>query len=354
MLTITIEDLRYRARQFVIAVIGAGLAFAMSLILTGLAAGFSAEINQTVEAMGAQAWVLASVSVGHTAVTFLPVMPASAVSAVAKVPGVTKAEPVIVVPQTAQVGDDVTSVNLIGYRPGAHLGGPGKLANGHPVVGNGQAVVDTGLGLKEGQRFSVAGHVLQVVGVVSGRTLLGGNPNVYVTLGQAQQIVFGGRPLIGAVLVTGSPRGLPAGYTLDSNAQFEKASLTKMSGAVSSIDNLRLLMWVIAAIIVAAMIYVAALERTRDFAVLKAVGASTRVLFAGLAVQAVLVALAAALIGGVLSNFMTGIFTQPVAIPGSAFIALPLLAVAVGLLASLAALRRAVSVAPAAAFAGAS
>ena len=40
MLTITIQDLRFRARQFLIAVGGAGLIFAMTLLLSGLAAGF--------------------------------------------------------------------------------------------------------------------------------------------------------------------------------------------------------------------------------------------------------------------------------------------------------------------------
>jgi putative ABC transport system permease protein len=47
---------------------------------------------------------------------------------------------------------------------------------------------------------------------------------------------------------------------------------------------------------------------------------------------------------------MTGIFAQPVDIPGSAFIVLPLSALVVGMLASLAALRRAASVDPASAF----
>ncbi len=112
-------------------------------------------------------------------------------------------------------------------------------------------------------------------------------------------------------------------------------------------------MWVIAAIIVAALVYVTALERTRDFAVLKALGSSTGLLFVGLAVQAVAVALAAAVIAAILSTFMTGIFAQPVDIPGNAFVVLPLSALVVGLLASLAALRRAAAVDPAAAFAGA-
>jgi putative ABC transport system permease protein len=111
-------------------------------------------------------------------------------------------------------------------------------------------------------------------------------------------------------------------------------------------------MWIIAAVIVAALVYVTALERTRDFAVMKALGASSGALFLGLAAQAVLVALAAAAIGALMSNFMSGIFAQPVDIPSSAFVVLPLSALVVGLLASLVALRRAISVDPAMAFAG--
>jgi putative ABC transport system permease protein len=204
-----------------------------------------------------------------------------------------------------------------------------------------------------GQTFELSGRSFRVVGVVTDRTLLGGVPNAYVTVADAQAVVFGGRALIGGVLTIGVPTTVPVGYGVYTNAQVEKASLAQLASAVSSIDNSKFLMWVIAAIIVAALVYVTALERTRDFAVLKALGSSTGLLFVGLAAQAVAVALAAAVIAAILSNFMTGIFAQPVDIPGSAFIVLPLSALVVGLLASLVALRRAASVDPAAAFAGA-
>jgi putative ABC transport system permease protein len=351
MLTITLHDLRFRARQFVIAVVGAGLVFAMTLLLSGMAAGFSVEINQTVEAMGAQSWVLAAGSVGRIAA--LSPIPASAVSAVARAPGVRRADPVIVVPQAVQIsGRPVESVNLIGYDPGG-LGGPDGPITGRGLAGSGQAVVDSRLKLGVGQKFEVAGHSFRVVGVVANRTLLGGVPNAYVTVADAQDVVFGGRALIGGVLTVGVPTTVPVGDGVYTNAQIEKASLAVMASGVSSINGTKFFMWLIAAIIVAALIYVTALERTRDFAVLKALGSSTGLLFVGLAVQAVAVALAAAVIAAILSNFMTGIFAQPVDIPGSAFIVLPLSALIVGLLASLAALRRAASVDPAAAFAGA-
>jgi putative ABC transport system permease protein len=350
MFSITMQDLRFRARQFLIAVGGAGLIFAMTLLLSGLAAGFRVEVVQTVEGLGAQAWAVGSGSGAAARIIALPPVPGSDAAAVGAEPGVRRVGPLIVVPQAAEAGTMVTSVNLIGILPHA-LGSPTP-ESGRGVDGNGQAVVDRRLGLGIGQHFAVGGHGFTVVGLVSDRTLDGGVANAYVTLGEAQDIVFGGRNLISGVLTTGVPKALPAGLALKTNNQIEQASINQLGSAVSSIDNTREFMWLIAAVIVAALIYVTALERTRDFAVLKALGSTSRLLFAGLATQAVVVALAAAAVGAVISTFMGGLFAQPVDIPGSAYVILPISALVVGLVASLAALRRAVSVDPAVAFAG--
>jgi putative ABC transport system permease protein len=342
------QDLRFRARQFLIAVVGAALVFAMGLLLSGMAAGFSFEIHQTVQAIGADAWVLAAGSPGRVAA--LPAIPASAVAAVAREPGVTRADPIVIAPQAAQVGSASLSVVLIGTTPGGL--GSSTVQAGHAVRKNGEAVVDARLHLGIGGVFTVSGRRFTVVGTVSDRTLLAGEPNAYVTLHDAQAVLYGGRPLIGAVLTSGTPASVPSGMSVHTNGQIEAASLNQMAPAVSSIDNSRVFMWVIAALLVAALVYVTALERTRDFAVLKALGSSSGTLFVGLAVQAVIVALAAAAIAALIANFMTGLFAQPVEIPSSAFVILPLIALAVGILSSLAALRRAVSVDPAVAFAG--
>lgn len=198
----------------------------------------------------------------------------------------------------------------------------------------------------------MGGRAFRVVGLTSDRTLLGGISNMYVTLSDAQAAAFQGAALISAVVVTGTPVGTPVGLVPLSDADIETASLDQMSTAVSSINNSRLFMWVVAAVIVASLVYVTALERTRDFAVLKALGASSGRLYLGLAFQAVLVALIAALVAVVLAQFMGGVFSQPVDFPGSAYVELPVSAVVVGLLASLIALRRAVAADPAKAFAG--
>ncbi|HXW38474.1 MAG TPA: ABC transporter permease [Acidimicrobiales bacterium] len=351
MLAITLQDLRYRWRQFIIAVVGAGLVFAMTLLLAGLAAGFSKEIDQTVQSVGAQSWVMAAGASGRLAA--MPPIAQSNAALVATEPGVHRADPLIVIPQAAEIPGltQAQSVNLVGAEPG----GLGSVAPtiGHRVENDDQAVVDSVFDVHMGGSFAVAGHVFRVVGVVTNRTLLGGTPDVYVSIGAAQRAVCGGRALIDAIVTLGRPSTVPVGLQVLTNAQVESASLHQMSSAVSSINNSKGFMWAIAAIIVAALIYVTALERTRDFAVLKALGSSSRLLFAGLATQAVAVTLIAAIVAAGISHFMTGLFAQPVAIPGSAFVVLPISAVIVGLVASVAALRRAVSVDPAAAFAGA-
>ena len=112
------------------------------------------------------------------------------------------------------------------------------------------------------------------------------------------------------------------------------------------------LLWVVAALIVGSVIYLSALERTRDFAVLKAVGVVDASVLAGLCLQAVIVAVVAAVLGGLLSLVLGPLFPMRVVVPTSAFLLLPVIGVLIGLLASAAGMRRAVTIDPALAFGG--
>ena len=176
------------------------------------------------------------------------------------------AGPAVVMNQPILINGNTTkTVNLIGYRPGSGLGGPGPSRPGHQVTGPGQAVVDIGLGLGVGQRFIVARTSPSAsVWITSERSLFGGVANAYVTLHDVQRAVYGGHPVIGAVLVTGAPdQGARRLRPQDEPARSPQPPSTQMKAGVSSINSTRYFMWIIAAIIVAALVYVTALERTR-------------------------------------------------------------------------------------------
>ena len=349
MVVVTLADLRYRYRQFLIAVLGAGLVLAMALLMAGLVGGFSAETGQTVGGVGADRWVLSTGSSGRIAAVGL--FPQTEVAVVRHLPGVTRADPIVLLPgEVALVGGKTRTVNVMGVRVGG-MGDPAVTA-GRPLSGPGQVVVDPRSGAGLGSTVVVGGAPFRVVGQVDDRTLIAGGPMVYMALAEAQSVALEGRPLVTAVVTRGVPgRPLP-GYLVLTDAVVEQRTLDSLAPAVSSINNTKILMWVVAGVIIAALLYVSALQRVGDFAVLKALGASSGKLYVGLAFQAVLVALIAAVIAVVLAQFMTGVFSQPVDFPSSAYVVLPVSAIVVGLLASLVALRRAVSADPAKAFAG--
>jgi putative ABC transport system permease protein len=98
------------------------------------------------------------------------------------------------------------------------------------------------------------------------------------------------------------------------------------------------------------MVYLTALERSRDIAVLKAMGTSNRTLFGGMAVQGLALALAACALGALVSLALSPVMPFAVETPGSAYVQVLIIGIAVGLVAALVGLRRAVRIDPALAF----
>jgi hypothetical protein len=177
MLAVTLADLRYRYRQFLIAVLGAGLVLAMAVLLTGLAAGFRAELDRTVGAVGADRWIVSDKSQGR--LTAVSPFAASTVSQIRHERGVHRASGLVVLPvEVARAGTRTITVNIIGVVPGL-LGTP-VATKGTTLARDGQAVVDAKAGVPVGSFIQVGSQRLRVVGLVTDRTFGGGMPVTYV------------------------------------------------------------------------------------------------------------------------------------------------------------------------------
>ena len=346
MWTITLRDLQFRRRQFAIAVVGAGLAFGLALVMTGMSSGFRHEARATVGGIGADAWVVRKGVTGPF--TSDSVMPAALAG---RIGGVTQAEPLVTFGHVARIpGRENANVTVIGHSIGG-LGDP-VWGRGDAPPARGRAIVDERLDVKRGETFTIGGHTLRVERVVGDRTTFAGVPVVFTSLREAQDIAYEGRPLATTIVVRGTPRAVPPGFVALPSADVRDDLVRSLDGAVGSIDLVRVLMWILAVVIIAAVTYLSALERLRDFAVLKAVGGSSRSLMLGLSLQAVLASLLAALLGALVAQGLGPSFPLPVVIESSAYVALPVTAVVIGVLASLVAMRRAMKVDPALAFSG--
>ena len=119
VLITALRDLQWRRRRFVIAVIGTGVVFAMTLVLTGLANGFRFEARHTVDSLGIDTYLIKAGAVGP----FLgaAMFPVAEAQAVGRVPGVESAIPLVFAQEALQDRGSSQNVNVFGmpeYGPG--------------------------------------------------------------------------------------------------------------------------------------------------------------------------------------------------------------------------------------------
>ena len=234
---------------------------------------------------------------------------------------------------------------------------PAASARPRPTKGSapsrrGQALVDAGLGADVGEQIEIGGETFLVSGVADDISFNFGVATVFVPLADVQAMAFDGQSLATSVVTTGAPSATPEGLTQLTDAQVVTDMRRPMASGLQTIDFINALLWLIAAGIIGSIVYLSALERTRDFAVMKATGAGNGTLLAGLALQALVLSSASAVVAVVLARPLRAGFPFSIEIPSSAYVVLLAIAVLVGFVASLAGLRRAVSVDPALAFGG--
>lgn len=348
MLFAALRDMQWRRRRLVIAIVSTGLVFAMTLVLTGLANGFRVEAQRTVDAMGVDAFVVKSGAAGP----FLGSTPFAPVdlTRVAAEPGVVAVAPLATA--AAAIREGTATRNATAF--GAPERGPGmpQVSQGRAPATPDEVAVSSTLGRKLGDSVQVGARTLRVVGIVPNSTALAKMPNIFLTTEGLQQLSYTGQPMVTSIGVKGTPKDLPEGYQLVDRAVGVADLLRPLKVAVDAITIVAILLWIVAVLIVGSVVYLSALERLRDFAVFKAIGIPTRSILVGLCLQALVVALLAAVVGVLLAQLLAPLFPMLVVIPAGAYLALPVIAIAIGLLASVVGLRRAVAVEPALAFGG--
>lgn len=342
MLFVTLRDLQHRAVRVGVVTGLVALVLTLLFLMTGLVHQLTTESTRAVAVVGAQHWVVAEdVSGPFTSVSVLPAPLVDELGGAGAV----------VSRGTVVLGEGDTEVVLLGIDRAHPLGTPALVAGAAPTTDE-EVVVDESLGVPVGDAVAIGGVTYRVTGLTQDATVLAGLPFVFLDLGRAQDLSFRTRDVVSTVLLADDP-GAVAGAEVRSADDVAQDALGPLESAVSSIDLIRGLLWTVAAIVVGAVVYLNALERQRDFAVLRAVGAPARALGLGLAVQALVVAVLGAAVAAVLATVVEPVFPLRVRVPGSAYWQVPLVAAVVGVAAASFGARHAARVEPAAAFGGA-
>ena len=355
MLLLTLRDLRHRRTRFLIVTTVAAVVFALLFLMNGLVEQFHREPVDTTRSFGADGWVLATGVAG----------PFTSSASVALTAGnqldAPRRSPIVVAraslhrgtltPGAVSPGGASREVVIVGHDPEG-LGAP-RVIDGRTAASTGEIVTDRSIGARIGSDVQIGQDRYRVVGRTRNATVLAGVPLVYIVLGDAQDMVFGSRSVVTGFLVKGRIAALPPGMAVRTNHEVADDTFHPLKNAIVSIDLVRALLWLVAAVIIGAVVFLSALERQRDFAVLKAVGTTNAKLAGGLALQAVLIALLAVLVASVLQLLLRPAFPLRIRVPDADYWRLPLLGSLVALLAAAAGMRSVVRAAPARAFAGA-
>jgi len=346
MWMISARDLQFRLRRFVIAVAVTAIVFGMALAFDSIKRALQAEGPRIVAVFDADGWVVAKgVSGPFTTAQVVPADLAEELVA----SGATKADPVVVGRSTADANERL-DVNVIGFRLGG-LGSP-PVDEGRVPRARGEVVVTNPMDVEIGGRIRFGTETFRVVGRNHSARYNFGDPTVFLALRDAQALAYGGRPLATAIAVKGSPE-VPGELDFLTNVQVEDDMRRPIEGGISTINFTSLLLWLIAVGIIGSIIYLTALERTRDFAVFKATGMPMRTIAGGLVAQAVLLAAIAAIVAIGLAHLIVLGIPFPAEIAAPSITQMVVIALVVGVVASLTSLRRVRKTDPALAFGGA-
>ena len=284
-------------RRATLTVLGVAASLLLVLVLGGIFAGAVDRVTYYIRTSPADVFVSqVGVRTIHMSASTLP---ADTAARVAQVQGVAWAAPIafasgsVAGPQGRQLS------YLIGYDTSIDRGGPTRLVDGR-VPGAGEAVLDEQaadqLGVGLGDRFTVMGTAVRAVGFFTGGSSIT-NTTVFVDLAEFARIHDDRVSYVLAGLDAGANpntvaeriRAEVAGVTVQSREEFansEARVVTDMSA-----DLLRLMSTiglVIALAVIALGLMTATLNRLRDFAVLKALGARTPRLAGVVAMQVLL------------------------------------------------------------------
>ena len=372
------RDVRHNLFRFFLTCIGLSLLMAVVLSMVGIYNGLVIDALTIARAPAIDLWVVESGTRGPFAEASR--IPGDSREAIARLHGVVAAGSVTYQTIEAEHANSKLRLYVIGFEPD-RPGAPAALLAGRPIArGHYEMIADQRASLALGDRIRLGRETFTVVGLVKNHVNSGGDPAVYITLLDAQKLQFelappasrvqrarGAAPqgldTINAVVARIHPNVDPGSVAeaarrwkhLAAMTQAEQESILTRSvvdRARRQIGLFMAILLVVSAVLIALIIYTMTMEKLKQIATLKLIGAPDRTII-GLIVQQALA------LGGVGWTFglivvlaVKDYFPRRVVLEPENALALGVIIVLVCLVASGAGVRAALKVDPATALGG--
>jgi putative ABC transport system permease protein len=303
-------DIRHKLGRFLLTCIGLGLLMGVALSMVGIYQGVVAEALALPRAMRADLWVVEAGTRGPFAEASR--LPGDVRAMVRRLPGVAEAGSITLRIAEAEAPHGRVRMQLIGHEPG-RPGGPAAIAEGRGLGGARlEMVADRRAGLPPGATVLLGGDRYRVVGTTAGLVSSGGDPLAFIHLRDSQDLQFklaapaarraaaagaaaGGTDTVNAVIARLHP-GADAAAVADTVRRWKHlAALTDaeqsdlltrslVQRARMQLGLFTVVLLFVSAVIIALIIYTMTMDKLREIATLKLIGAPDRTIV-GLVLQ---------------------------------------------------------------------
>ena len=186
---LAVHDLKLHKVRFIATIIGIGLLFTIVLAMNGLYRGNIYEGLALIKTTNPDLWVVERYRGGpFNEQSTLPEFYHYSVKAM---PGVEKASPFIYYTVERQIEGKSRQFSIIGYDVFGGMGGPQKIYAGRNIEqAHYEMVAHPKLGVRVGDRIHLGLHLYTVVGLTREAVSSNGEPLVYLSLPDAQEVLF--------------------------------------------------------------------------------------------------------------------------------------------------------------------
>jgi putative ABC transport system permease protein len=309
-MNLAFRDVRHNLFRFILTCLGLGLLMTVVLAMMGIYNGLVADALNIVKAPRADIWVVEAGTQGPFAEASQ--VPDSTRDAVARLHGVVDAGGITYQTVEAPFESATLRLYVIGYERG-NLGGPQTIAEGRGLeASHFELVADAKSGLTPGDSIVLGRDRFTVVGLVRDTMNSGGDPAIFITLADAQVLqtqlapaaarvqVARGATTTGGATVAAVIARLDPSVDLQSVVQTARkwkhlSALTQAEQEdiliKSVVDKARKqiglflgILLTVSAVVIALIIYTMTMEKLKQIATLKLIGAPDRTII-GLIVQ---------------------------------------------------------------------
>lgn len=313
-MNLALKDIRHGLFRFVLTCFGLGLLMTVVLAMIGIYNGLVSDALAVVKAPAADVWVVEAGTKGPFAEASS--IPVDTRDAVARMPGVAEAGAVNYQNVETSYAGRTLRLYVVGYAPG-RPGGPQAIAEGRGIgAGHFELVADRKTGLLPGETIRLGRNRFTVVGLVEGAMNSGGDPAVYVTLADAMALqteldpaaqrvqAAGGAVSVKSASVAAVIARMAPGADVDlltatvrqwkhlaAMTQAEQEELLLASVVDKARRQIGLFLGIllsVSAVVIALIIYTMTMEKLKQIATLKLIGAPDRTII-GLIVQQALI-----------------------------------------------------------------